>query len=69
MSLNLYASEETLRNARKLPYDMSASKIMRYVMKAMFTPEKKWREFQKTDKEAVAVRAYLRDKLLPRLED
>ena len=69
MNLNLYANEETVQSVGKLPRDMSASKIMRYVIKAIFTPDKQWREFQKTDVEAAAVRAYLRKKLLPRLQD
>lgn len=67
MRVVLYSDAMTKRCVDDLPRRVGASKIMRYVLKAIMTNDAEWEEYRKTDKDAINVRNYLREKLLPRL--
>jgi len=67
MMIALYTDAETNRLASELPRKCSASKIMRYVLKAAMTSDADFEVYKRENKDAKEVRLYLREKLLPRL--
>lgn len=68
MKVTLYLDEQAHRYMNELPRKVSASKIARYILKALFTTDDEWREILRTDKDAREVKEYVRSKLLERLQ-
>lgn len=58
-SICLYVDEETVEAARSLPRNMSASRIMRHLLKAWAYTDEQWGEYARTD-ECKACREFIR---------
>lgn len=67
MRTNFYVDEMSHNFIGELPRKVNASKIMRYVLKAIFATDAEWADYMKSDKDAVVVHDYLKVKLFPRL--
>lgn len=67
MKTTLYLDEMSHNYIGELPRKVNASKIVRYVLKAIFADDAEWKVFLETDADAAVLREYLHKKLLKRL--
>ena len=67
MRTNFYLDEVSHNYVGELPRKVNASKIMRFMLKAIFDSESEWTAFLETDKDAAIIKEYLRKKLKGRL--
>jgi len=67
MKTTLYLDQVSHDYIDELPRKVNASKIVRYVLKAIFADDAEWNLFLETDSDAAVLREYLHKKLRKRL--
>ncbi len=70
MRTNIMLDEKSYDAMKELPRKVSASAILRHILKAIVTNDKEWDEYITTNEEGITVRAYIHEKtpLLKRLK-
>jgi hypothetical protein len=62
--MELYVDQETKESSGELPRKISASKLFRWIIKAVTTDMKTWKKLLRTDKDIKEVQEFIRPRLM-----